>query len=62
MQTDAERLAAERAALLEIRAAMTTLESGLTKYGRATRSKQALLVAKLLGVVRLQLEAEYQIG
>ena len=57
-----DRAQAERAALLEIRAAMYALESGLMKYGRITQSRRVLLFAKLLGIARIEIESEYQLG
>lgn len=59
MMTDAERAAAERAALLEIRAGLVQVENGLSRWGRVVKSRYALLGAKLLGAVRLQLESEH---
>ena len=57
-----DRAQAERAALLEIRAAMTQLESGLNKYGRAVKSRRVLMASKLIGVMRIEIESEYQLG
>lgn len=47
-----------RQALGELIAALANVEKSLLVYGRETHSRHAMLMSKIIGIVRLQIEAE----
>lgn len=47
-----------RQALDELTAALAKAEKALLVYGRETHSRHAMLMSKIIGIVRLQIEAE----
>ena len=49
-------------AIIELCRGLTLVEKGLSMYAREMRSRNAALFAKIVALVRLQLEAEFGIG